>query len=588
MSSEDEKIISALANLDIGMTAHESTADSNSIPAEKKRVEDEEMDRMIAEMEAEEKKREEDENRYADEKAKKANAADEHGNQNVACPSQSSAPVGNEENEPGDRHCVGLDEEPILYDDESDDPDEFDYPDDVSHVDPYLEREDWEPIRNISDDKFKDIVLLSVDPSGQLARADVDVLSRYEGANNLVLTLHVRHKDQDDQDYVVSVPSVGTQPRWQAGDARNLRAEVGIMKHLFQHTTVPVPEVIASVDSVEESDLGAPYILMKRSPGRRAHELWFEDTSDLSHITAVRISKETEAKRVNMLRSLAKAMAGLQNIEFKGVGIPVFTDGKSSETHHVDYVSVWKDYHNLTQEDLESDTQVEKYGPFTSSIEYLTPNLGTLWPRLHDKRLNNLNGPDRFKGLGYRKIIDIIFSHPVIRTSKPSNAETSEEETFVLWNELYLNNILVDDDGNVTGILDWDCVCAAPRFVGYASLPRFLRKDWPDYFTVLDFPCMGYQLDHYRQVYIKAMEETGCDEARFTAKSGMYWAIEDVLISKMYAPDLLKKILLEIPELRRAELNEFAMLLGRGDWPEAEEWLTEKIGEVLDSKPLSR
>ena len=217
----------------------------------------------------------------------------------------------------------------------------------------------------------------------------------------------------------------------------------------------------------------------------------------------------------------------------------------------------------------------------------MTPNLGTLWPRLHDKRLNNLNGPDRFKGLGYKKILD-IFSHPVIRTSKPSNAEASEEETFVLWNELYLNNILVDDDGNVTGILDWDRVCAAPRFVGYASIPRFLRQDWLDYFTVFNFPCMGYQLDNYRQIYIKAMEETGCDEARFTAKSGMYLAVEEVLISKMYAPDLLKKILLEIPELRRTELNEFAMLLGRGDWPEAEEWLTEKIGEVLDSKPLSR
>jgi translation initiation factor 4G len=42
--------------------------------AEKKRLEDEEMERMIAEMEEEEKKREEDEKRYAEEKKKKAEA----------------------------------------------------------------------------------------------------------------------------------------------------------------------------------------------------------------------------------------------------------------------------------------------------------------------------------------------------------------------------------------------------------------------------------------------------------------------------------------------------------------------------------
>jgi len=71
-------------------------------------------------------------------------------------------------------------------------------------------------------------------------------------------------------------------------------------------------------------------------------------------------------------------------------------------------------------------------------------------------------------------------------------------------------------------------------------------------------------------------------------RSGMYHAIVEVLTSSMSAPELIKKIMLEIPELRRTDLNEFNMLLGRDDWPEAEEWLAGKIGELLDSKPLSR
>ncbi|KAI4689071.1 hypothetical protein J4E81_007788 [Alternaria sp. BMP 2799] len=546
MSSEEDKITSSLVNLDICMTAQESTVDRNSIPA------------------------------------------DEHANQNKTYRNQPSRPKGNEETEDGGMNSgIGLDE-PVSDDD--DDHERYIVDDDESvHLALNLKRHDWEPLRQIPDDKFKDIVLLSVDPSGQLERANVEILSRYEGEMNLVVTLQVRHKDQGDQDYVVSVPSVGTQPRWRAGDAHNLRNEVGLMKYLFQHTDVPAPEVIASAESVEGSNLGAPYILMKRLPGRRAHEIWFEDASDMSHITAVRISKETEVKRVNLLRSLANAMAGLQKVEFKGIGIPAFTDGGSSETPRVSYLSQWKDESDLTHEDLESDTQVYQYGPFASSIEYLTPNFRTIWPPLDSEVLDTLypGTCDRLRALGYRKVLEIIFSQPVIRNSKASNAEASEEETFVLGNDLYLHNILVDDDGNVTGILDWS-VFASPRFVGYASLPIFLRRDWHTCFTLHDYPCMGYQLDHYRQIYTKAMEETGCAEARFTAKSGMYHAIVEVLTSSMSAPELIKKIMLEIPELRRTDLNEFNMLLGRDDWPEAEEWLAGKIGELLDSKPLSR
>jgi hypothetical protein len=63
-------------------------------------------------------------------------------------------------------------------------------------------------------------------------------------------------------------------------------------------------------------------------------EVWCEGAiRNQTHITAGCISKETEAKRVNMLRSVAKAMAGLQSVEFKSIGMPVFTDGESRLAH---------------------------------------------------------------------------------------------------------------------------------------------------------------------------------------------------------------------------------------------------------------
>ena len=67
------------------------------------------------------------------------------------------------------------------------------------------------------------------------------------------------------------------------------------------------------------------------------------------------------------------------------------------------------------------------------------------------------------------------------------------EETIkdtVLWHwDLDMHNILVDDDGNVTGIIDWECCAtmplwqasAYPRFVGDTARQIMPKKtDYPD------------------------------------------------------------------------------------------------------------
>jgi hypothetical protein len=47
-------------------------------------------------------------------------------------------------------------------------------------------------------------------------------------------------------------------------------------------------------------------------------------------------------------------------------------------------------------------------------------------------------------------------------------------ERTVIWHEdLSLNNILVDDEGNITAIIDWECVSAMPRWRS-ARMPKFL------------------------------------------------------------------------------------------------------------------
>lgn len=39
-------------------------------------------------------------------------------------------------------------------------------------------------------------------------------------------------------------------------------------------------------------------------------------------------------------------------------------------------------------------------------------------------------------------------------------------------------NIMVDDQGNVTGLIDWDLAQTMPRHVGYARYPGWITRDW--------------------------------------------------------------------------------------------------------------
>lgn len=74
--------------------------------------------------------------------------------------------------------------------------------------------------------------------------------------------------------------------------------------------------------------------------------------------------------------------------------------------------------------------------------------------------------------IGLRKILGIVFTQPVFKPHR-------QPETFILrHDDLELQNIMVDEDGNVNGIIEWDGAYAAPRCTDTAAIPKFLRKDW--------------------------------------------------------------------------------------------------------------
>jgi len=454
-----------------------------------------------------------------------------------------------------------------------------------------MSRFDWEKIHAIPDSAFRQLLhsVMESYSSVDIALEECHVTQRRDGGfHHVVFMAAVKDEPSNRlvERYVFRVPAIGTAARWQPGNQHNLRCEVTLMQWLRNKTSIPIPEVVDFALDIETSFIGAPYILMKRMPGKAAQNVWYDKPSDRNHVTTNCVSPQMEKKRRNILRSLAQCMSQLRDVSFNEIGLVDCKDALSLGATPTTTVSYrWKPPYELTAEDLEGPTQVYRYGPFKKNLDYWKLNLEESWPAIPEydpdvdqDALNMVSG--------IRKIIDMLHDHPTVAVSKKDPADADENETFVIRHpDLDLQNILVDDDGNVTGIIDWDNCLAVPRCIGYASLPDFLRRDWNDDFSLADSPHMPtWEMQKYADIYADAMAETGCSDAKYTRKSGMYRAIAGA-VTQGSLTDVIEKLFAHIPGLRMSNVEELQRLIG-GGWVEGEEYIRKALGELLE--PSSR
>jgi len=453
-----------------------------------------------------------------------------------------------------------------------------------------LHRHDWDTVHKISDLHFKQLILSTVfqPDSGTATIDDCSVNARNDGGFNHIVYMTVRH-DNAVQRFIVRVPAIGTLARWQDGDAHNMRCEMALLAHLRNTTSIPVPEVLAFSDKLD-TPIGAPFCIMKQLPGKPAHHVWFPDPANRNHVTANAVTAANETKRCNILRSLAHFMAELATLTFDKIGTPDLANPScDGEPHNVTHSYRWKNAYQMTANDLENEDQVEQYGPFKNSEEYMISTLEESWPLIPEVDFDpdDKEELDIWNGcIGIRRILDLIYVQPAIAISSPFPDDIFEPESFVLQHpDLDFQNILVDDDGYVTGIIDWEGCMAVPRCVGYASVPDFLRRDWSKGHSLRDSPHMTWMLQHYRQVYADAMRETGAPEAKYTLKSAMYRAAVEA-VNDGSPMDLIKKIFVHIPGLRTTDVDEFQQFIGEG-WPEALNYLGQELNTLFEPVAVS-
>lgn len=414
---------------------------------------------------------------------------------------------------------------------------------------------EFDIIEAVEDNTLTELVMSHCNLKDENPHAEV--LRRCKGAYNFVAIVNVSCGDET-RAYVVRIPGHATLSHWTSEDEYMMEREVQLITHIRNNTSAPVAEVIY-YSTNHENALGFPYILMTALPGKPAHSIWHDgdyDNDDLNLIIqrADMPSTATEKKRITFLRSLAGVMAGIQNSSFEQGGMAVFTEGESPL---LGPMYSWAG---------DGSDKARQQKAFRWTSQYALPSLTK-----HNKE--DLTDAHR----GAYKFFWLVFNQAVFKPARP--------ETFTIHhNDFNLQNILVDDDGNVTGIIDWDGAFIAPRCMGAAAAPLFLQKDWmPEHLDNLETgPHMAWKTPYYREIYASALMEAGCSDAIYTTKSPIYSAaLEAVQQDTMNSMiDLIDKLLRETPHVRVKSLD-FRRSLDFG-WEDAEDMLMVELAKILE------
>ncbi|KAH7079935.1 hypothetical protein BKA63DRAFT_385309, partial [Paraphoma chrysanthemicola] len=426
----------------------------------------------------------------------------------------------------------------------------------------------WGIIRSISNAVLKNLLLESL-PAGR-KKVAARIRGKSGGAYHHVVYLDAMDIRAKKEDFVIKIPGHGTPDRWGPEEEYMLVREAETMRYLFNNTTIPVPEIIAYSGTLDNT-VGFPYIIMTRLSGQSAANIWFEQPfgRDIADEAADFPSLDVEKKRLNFLRSLAEEMTKLQDVQFSAIGMPSFKEDQlngnqcKSRVLSVDKIFVWpytSDIH-----------KVEERPAFASTQDFVRAGLDDLPDIQEHEDMED----DKKLFHGIRKILGIVSSHPVFQ-SRP-------DETFILQHDdLDLQNILTDTEGNVTGIIDWDASLAMPRCVASAAVPRFLRRDWFPGFYVRNLH-MNLALPRYREIYAAAMSDAGNSDAKYTTKSALYQAVLASIYEGGSIYDLSEKLVNLVMSGRPCKAMDFLIKLGdpKG-WKSIEPILQHKLNEILE------
>ncbi|KAK8181322.1 kinase-like domain-containing protein [Phyllosticta citribraziliensis] len=336
----------------------------------------------------------------------------------------------------------------------------------------------WGPVMRISKSTVVELVKSHIDPASAIPEPECMVECIEQGAWNRAFLVRI-----SSEKFILRVPSLGVRGVWNRHKALQLRSSALSMRWIRNNTRIPVPEVLA-YDITHKNEIGHPFTLMRHVSGTQICDVWDDDDGS---------DAEFEAKRLRILDSVAETAAQLQTISFTHSGMLHFDD--------------------------ESATR---------------PRVGLTYHLCEDGTDDGYDLPEDPDALvllkGQHEILRLLVDCLPFARAQEGQAV---QETFVLAHpDFDWQNIMVDDEGNVTGVIDWDCTRAVSRFLGYAALPLWLGKGYVACLVLSGSVWSSPErFQYYRAFYASAMAKAmhGKGDCAYTHKSILFLALEDAL-----------------------------------------------------------
>ena len=265
------------------------------------------------------------------------------------------------------------------------------------------------------------------------------------GSFNLVCFIEF----DDGVHWVLKVPAHGHQGMWDDLASNAIISEALTMRLIQQKSTVPVPTV-HHFDSSMNNIIHVPHIMMSFMHGRLLDEVWWDDSHSMA---------KQQQVRFRILQTLARAMAELSKFTFSQGGALQFDS--NGDVINIGGARV-PDCHAMYNFNGAGEDIYRAKGPTNNPVSDI----------LFMLRKRAITNKDSALERGRLKVLR-MFSEWIMED------RIFDEEEFVLAHpDLDTQNILVQDDDTICGVLDWDGVAAVPHERGALKYPLFISRDW--------------------------------------------------------------------------------------------------------------
>ena len=240
-------------------------------------------------------------------------------------------------------------------------------------------------------------------------------------------------------------------------------------------------------------------------------------------------SAEAQGKfRERALQTIAAATCQLYKFQYSQAGAPSFDEeGRLQAIEPVRVLDVPAMHDRMFSDSTDEDHIFCEVGPFNNAKDYF------------HSMLDKHRRPKHAMGEGYHKLLRLFINWI------PDKTPIHNEQFVLAHPDLNLQNLLVAEDGTLSGLIDWEGVSTVPPSVG-CSFPQWLTFDWDtenyNHGQDIDCECENRhhspdEMKHYRALYAHFVHQAASENEVGSQEFAFHLAdttCKSILIDNIY------------------------------------------------------